>query len=282
MEEFERDIRLHWDIHYTGRRCEWKQRGGGHSVMSIDGHDIHYRDHIDGNIIVVHGGDDYNYSPCFVLNIDPKTNGAVLQTLYKRDNCFDDGHQNSRAVLKAVYRLAQEYGTKYMEFRDVSVKYCDKREIRLSDLSFLTTGKTWYESVLPELQCTDCEDLEEWRKQAHAATWRTVGADLVDIDIPGVDFDASGSSMIVLNAMKKDGRFCSFFVKYMERLLYRSGFLSLYGHTWYCPIPTVGGRRRQTKRQRKYQRERLSSDSRRTERAVGATERRVRTRRVDL
>lgn len=218
--------------------------------MTIDGHDIHYRHHIDGNIIVVNGGKNYDYSPCFVMDIDPISRTAVLQTLYKRDNCFDDGHQNSRTVLRAVYRLAQEYEVTRLEFRDVSVKYCDKREIRLADLSFLTTGRTWYESILPDLRCTDCEDIEEWRKQAHAATWRAVGDDLLDIGIDGVDFDAPGSSMIVLNAMKKDGGFCRFFVKNMDKLVFRTGIPSLYGRTWLCPIPTIGGRRRSRRRRR--------------------------------
>ncbi len=218
--------------------------------MTIDGHDIHYRHHIDGNIIVVNGGKNYDFSPCFVMDIDPKSRTAVLQTIYKRDNCFDDNHKNSRAVLQAVYRLAQEFEVSTLEFRDVSVIYCDKTEVRLADLSFLTTGKTWYESVLPGLRCTDCKDLERWRTNALNATWRAVGDEIVDIDIPGVDFDASGSSMVVLNAMKKDKRFCRFFASYMDDLVFRTDILSLYGRTWICPIPARNGRRRTMRRRR--------------------------------
>jgi hypothetical protein len=74
---------------------------------------------------------------------------------------------------------------------------------------------------------------------------------LIDIDIPGVDFDASGSSMLVLNAMKKDEGFCGFFAKYMDKLVFRTGIPSLYGRIWSCPIPASGGRRRTRRRHRR-------------------------------
>jgi len=256
MKALERAIRLHWAIHFPGRKWKKKQtgdyhsdnqhiRGGGYGVINMDGHDIHYFEEASGSSFVVYGGNTVHENPCFVLLLDGSDNTATLQSLYKYENCFDDGHQDGRAIVKAAYRLAQEHGARQLFLTDYSYIKCPQK-IFLADLSFLTTGQTWYESILPGLVCKDCEDLETLRTAVRTTTWRTVGADLIDIDLPGIDIDAPGSAMIVLNAMKKDGGFCWFFKKYMNTLLVRSGGESLRGYDWVCEIHPLVSRLRQT------------------------------------
>jgi hypothetical protein len=232
-QRMEEAIRLHWAIHFPGQPCVWKHRGGGDGVLNIDGHDIQYREHMDGKTLVINGG---STSPCFVLMLDIAAKEAVLQTLYKYENCFDDGYQDGRALVKAAYQLAKKYGIERLTLTDYSYIECPQK-IFLADLSFLTTGQTWYESILPGLVCKNCIALEEYRNKVRSNTWRTVGARIKGLQVNGVDIDAPGSAMAVLNLMKKSGNYCKFFSEYMPLIREWSGIQSLHGTDWYCDIP---------------------------------------------
>lgn len=277
MKALERAIRLHWYSRHPERSYEWKtnQRGGGYGVINVGGHDIHYREHIDGDILIVYGGVDALHStPCFDVHLDYVTKHAYLQTVNKRSNgerlssdsrtvvttesCFDDDHQNSRDIVRGVYKLVQQYGMEKLEFRDESVIYCPEErltpgsrtavsaEVLLADLSFLTTGRTWYESIIPNLVCMNCPNLERYRNTVYTNTWRTVGANIKGLQTNGVDIDAPGSAMAVLNLMKKSEKYCAFFSENMELLREWSGIQTLQGKSWYCDIPPLVSRLRQT------------------------------------
>ena len=242
MEDLETAIRLHWAIHFPGQPCAWRQRGGGDGILNIDGHDIQYREHMDGKTLVINGG---STSPCFVLMLDLAAKEAVLQTLYKYDNCVEDGYQDGRALVKAAYQLAKKYGIVRLTLTDYSYIECPQK-VFLADLSFLTTGQTWYESILPGLVCKNCITLEEYRNKVRSNTWRTVGARIKGLQVNGVDIDAPGSAMAVLNMMKKSGNYCKFFSEYMPLIREWSGIQSLHGTDWYCDIPFRAPTLRQT------------------------------------
>ena len=233
-----------WQNRTYGNKSYWSIQWKQHGVIHIDGHPIKYREDTTGRVVEIFAGVE-PHAPCFVLDLDLEDKTALLQNVYKRKNCFEDGHNNSSDTVRAAYKLARERGMRLLYFRDLSYINCPLRnesarqrittEISLVDLSFLTTGKTWYESILP-VTCVNCVDLELYRQKVHTNTWNTVGADLVRIDAPGVDFDAPGSAMVVLNAMKKDGRFCEFFRTHMHSLLRNSGISTLTNTHWECEI----------------------------------------------
>jgi hypothetical protein len=252
-EDFESMIRQFWLIKHGGRRIRWKQHGGGR--VEVDGHPINYRESVDGSSIIITAGDQHKYSQCFALSIYPDTKIAVLQTVSRRNDCFVDGHNNSRDLVRAAYMIAKERGMRAFEFTDLSYIVCPGT-VNLSDLSFLTTGQTWYESILPGLTCIDqlhnktCYLLDEYRQRVRTNTWRQVGHSLIDLDMHGVDIDAPGSAMLVLAALKREKQFCWFFDQNMDQLILNSGYVSMHGRQWMCKIeqPMSNWRRRTTRR----------------------------------
>ncbi len=240
-------------------RFVFRQVGGGDSEMIyVRGHPIRIFTMDDDDVtLYIAGGDT---APCFRLDIEKAGTHAVLGEVIRRNKCFADNSMESRNLVRAAYQVARDRGVRTLEFTDNSVIYCPDRVI-LSDLSFLTTGKTWYESIIP-LTCMDCPQLEQFRHKVLTNTWRTVGdSEFGNIRITGIDIDAPGSAMQMLAAMKKDGGYCRFFSDNMEALVYRSGVKTLHGKRWisYLPTPT---RTRSTAR-------RSSTGRRRTRRVQG-------------
>lgn len=228
------DIQLHWFQKQTcagdheNTRIRWKQRGG--AIIHVNSHPIHLREEVRGSSIFIHGGEA---APCFEIEL--QGTHAILQDVLRRDHCFSDDHKEGRDIVHAAYLVAKERGIKTLELTDNSYIRCPQK-IHLSNLSFLTTGQTWYESIIPGLRCTDIEDIELYREKARTTTWRRVGAELIDIDVD-VDIDAPGSAMLILNAMKRDKQFCWFFKKRMGRLLANSEIYdSLFGSHWEATI----------------------------------------------
>jgi hypothetical protein len=235
----EYDIALHLWRKYPDKHIEWKQVGGHTEERTIlqNGRAIRIRISTDDTSILLLGGKKPQLAPCFELTLDLARKESVLQSVKRQEKakCFMDDTVDMRAIVQVAYGLAKEYGMHTMEFTDVSVIYCPE-EVRLGELSFLTTGRTWYESILPQLRCLNCKSLDEYRVRVRTNTWRTVGANLIDLDTGDIDIDAPGSAMEVLSLMKKDRSFCWFFHEYMNQLMLQSGVGSLYGSHWICDI----------------------------------------------
>lgn len=235
----EYDIALYLWRKYPEKQIIWKHEGGASEERKriIDGREICIRTSTDDTSIILLGGKTPQTSPCFELTIDPIRKVSVLQSVRRQEKakCFMDNTIDMRAIVRVAYQLAKEYGMYTMEFTDVSVIYCPQ-EVRLGDLSFLTTGQTWYESILPHLTCLNCKLLAESRVRVRTNTWRTVGSNLIDLDTGDIDIDAPGSAMEVLRLMKKDRRFCWFFSEYMNILMLQSGVESTYGSHWICEV----------------------------------------------
>jgi hypothetical protein len=188
--ELESQIRQFWFIKDGGRHIRWKQHGGGR--VFVNGHPFNYRESVDGSSLTILGGNKTGYTPCFALSLNNHTSVAWLQTIEKQQShqlCFADGHSDSRDIVRAAYLIAQERGMRTFGFTDLSYIICPAK-VYLSNLSFLTTGKTWYESILPGLECKDCDSIDEFRQRVATNTWRQVGHSLIDLDVQGVDIDA--------------------------------------------------------------------------------------------
>ena len=51
-------------------------------------------------------------------------------------------------------------------------------------------------------------------------------------DTKGIDIDAPGSAMVVLNRAKNSRRKCALLSAYMDQIIQQSGILSMYGRHW--------------------------------------------------
>lgn len=222
------DIRRHWHLKHSRNglfpKLEWQQRGG--AVIYIDKHPIHIREVKDGKHFYIYGGPA---RPCF--SIELQKNHAILQDIARGKHCFADSH----TTVRAAAMIAKERGAHTMELSDNSVIYCPER-IALSDLSFVTTGQTWYESVLPNMTATKFTFLDQWRNAVTTNTWRIVGQGLPMFDTKGIDIDAPGSAMEVLNRAKNSRHKCALLSANMDQILQQSGILSMYGRHWVCRL----------------------------------------------
>jgi hypothetical protein len=145
-----------------------------------------------------------------------------------------------------AYEIAKQKGAKTFEFTDNSTRVVQDRKIILSDLSFLTTGKTWYERILPSihpLNERDKTDIEKARIIVKKNKWIDVYNNLlkiynidVNFDTTGIDIHNEGSAMKVLDRAKKSKKYAFFFDSEMYSLLASSFVISLHGKHWIMNI----------------------------------------------
>ncbi len=231
------------------------QGGGGHIKNGIP-----YR--VAGHIMIIRflpgdNGDETSYgiiggnnpsAPCFWLRINTKDRIGFLQSILGSTQCFLGElpeYKNTTAVVRAAYQFAVEHGIKTLIVDDDSRLHCPQTVV-LSDLSFLTTGRTWYERIIPGCQPTDetvRAQIDEWRERVRDSRWNDVkdvlGGEML-FDTSGIDVDAVGSTMAVLaRAKERDNnreQTCSLLAAYVPLIMMRLGIDSLWGKTWTCRI----------------------------------------------
>jgi len=219
---------IHSNSGYAGK---YIQIGGG--VVQVNGYRFGYRD-IEGGITIF-GGRHLSKRPCFILTIDKET--AILQSIESGNDCsLDEGATTKHTVLAAA-QLAKERGAQILIFTDNSTKHlANGKYFRLSNMYFLTTGKTWYESIFPcRLGPQDEQKYRIWKRRVFMNKWNDVYTCLKkeypDLDIDGsVDGSAEGSAMTFLQALKTERT--DFFADYEAELLMCSGVGSLHGLVW--------------------------------------------------
>lgn len=227
-------IRRYWAIHHPAtRELRWQQRGGG--LLRINGRTIRYRTEQSGNTTFLYGGGNTINRVCLVLELNRSTGEAVLQNVEGRTDCYTDAAAETSAkdIVRAAHRYAIHQRMRTIELTDNSTIRCPDK-LTLSDLSFLTTGRTWYESLIPGLVCTDCPEIEIHRAQVRQAAWRDIGADLIALQMT-LDPAAPGTAMQVLSAMKTSKQFCGFFKQNMAGMLFRNRMPTLMGTHWIAP-----------------------------------------------
>ena len=198
----------------------------------------------------------YNNS-CFILRIDTETNVASLNIINKSADCFnDESYDNSRDIVRAAYIIAKKKGCIRFELTDNSKIYCvpgknivsgygkDKDKIYLSDLYFLSTGKTWYESILKNLKpVKNIQLIEKNRIKVLTNTWDNVDKKLknkfgifYNFNVKNISTDKIGSAIKVLKQTINEKIHCEFFSKHMSELLLASKIISLHGSDWFIDI----------------------------------------------
>jgi hypothetical protein len=238
--------------------------GGGTGTFRTEGRIIRIRTVDEVNmrgeanrptdIVAVYGGGRGGVqSPaCFFLRVNRVTRRAILQSVQKRSDCFvgEDGDSDMRLVVRAALRWAAQHGVLSVDFVDNSHVMCESGgvAVELANMSFLTTGQTWYESAAPgcflvsEIQQTR---LVADRERVRRATWREVGVGVrTDLSavMGGIDVDAPGSAMEVLTRAKR-GRLCEVFRDEMAELLEGAGVMSYHGKTWRWELAAEAVRR---------------------------------------
>jgi len=215
------------DFSFTTPIC---QIGGG--SITVDGYPFEYIDVECG--ITMFGGLLGSSLPCFLLSME--NDCGALQSI--EVECW--GETAKHTVLAAA-KLAKQRGAKRLIFTDNSTKHIGNMSFRVSDMYVLTSGQTWYESILPIhlVREQDAQDVAIWREQVLTNTWQTVYECLrhrkPDIHIPdecleGVDVTQKGSARIVLTKIKNMQT--DFFAKYASFLILCSGIVSLHGLDW--------------------------------------------------
>lgn len=218
-----------------------RREDGG--IVSVPGADYDYRSSKNGERIVIHGGRKKGATECFLLFIDPDKR-ATLQSLKQSADCALDVGATGRHMVEAALKLVREHGSTRLELDDGSYKrFPSGKSFHLSNVYFITMGKTWYETLIPGLRpITDGEKIETWRRRVLTNRWIDVSADLKRKGVPmppseftsGIDPTQPGSAMIVLRRLKD--AHTDYFADYEEHIIAASNIGSLHGKPWEAPI----------------------------------------------
>jgi len=244
MNKLNRDIRLF----YFKNRFDMDMRGGAtreHEII-YKGHKIYYNNsrNVNGDIntLFIFGGRDAGRRPCFEMSIKDKV--ASLISIERGVDCFVDRHNNTRDVVELAFQIATERGCTAFNLTDNSYIRCPPYRFNLSDVYFLTTGQTWYESILPiKIKSWSEHELEEYRQTVKKTKWTTISKYLsgkgVDLEFitnltDGVDVNKTGSALAILSRIKhmKNVISCRFFSQNIDKILVASRVPSLYGKLW--------------------------------------------------
>jgi hypothetical protein len=216
------------------------QTGGGQ--ITVNGFRFPYIEYDEGSYIAIRGRLTKTYKPCFVLFIE-KDNTAVLDNV-ENSKCSLDEDAESKHAAKAAFAIAKEKGVSRIYLTDNSSKQiAPDTKFYLSDMYFLTTGQTWYESFLPiHLDKSEGIPIDLWREIVRTNTWAHVFNNLkrkhpditIPVNISDIDPVAPGSAIKVLNRIK-DAK-TDFFARYKLNLPGASDIATLRGPLWIADL----------------------------------------------
>ena len=245
----------------------WKQVGAGY--IAYRGHPFQIREDMSGSNFMIYGGRKVfeaptKSNPCFILQLYPDTKIAVLQSVSRGEDCFMDGTDDSAGIVHIAVWQARKHGMAALEFTDNSVIYCPERT-DLSDLSFITTGSTWYERILPGCQPSEPDKvahLNNTKQRINMILWKDVWRWITpnhEALIPAAG-EPTELAHVVLERLKKSGDHCQFFSDCASGLCRAFGLpSSLFGWSWivlftvspsYAKSDIVDNRRRKTQKRR--------------------------------
>ncbi len=188
--------------------------------------------------VVIRGGRSGRQTECFLVFLEPDGT-AELHGLKPASDCALTEGATGRQMVAAALQIARKAKAKSLSLTDLSVKEtASGKKFRLPDMYFLTTGQTWYESLIPGLvPIENAAMIAEWRDRVRTNTWDdvaeglrrrgvTLPADLTE----GIDTGRTGSATAVLRRIKDAGT--DVFADYGEKLLLASGIGPLYRTDW--------------------------------------------------
>lgn len=208
-------------------------------VIEYNGKQYKYRETEDMNHIYL-----YRESgrPCFEvdINIEDGVKHAHLNTLYNFPNCSVGVDSTGRDMLLAIVEILKpRTDIVYMGFSDHSGKeIAPNIFIRLSDVYFVATGKTWYGSILP-LEPDDKQFFQENYEAITSASWKDVIARLesyykgpitIPVNMDNINPAMPGSAMQMFRRIK-DAK-TDFFAKYRTRFMRAANCNSFFASTW--------------------------------------------------
>ena len=236
----------------------FKQKGGGRITVIYNGHPIIVRESMEGDFMMVYGGEKRGGRPCFILEINPATKHCTMIDLEAGrwgDTCFIDGYKNSAALVKVAIWAAKRNGAIQIELTDNSSILCPDmiEKIYLPELSFITTGQTWYERQMTGLRFGPVNDafadrLAVWRENVKSRRWAEVAPFIVEVAAQGLGEEMACD---VLTRMKKSQTWCSFFANNMDNLRRAFGIeRRIHGSLWILRFTLPVGRKRKTQKRR--------------------------------
>lgn len=212
-------------------RIQWFKLGDAHRYRKSD---------TDGRIYI-HKLEE----PRPFLRIYPTETHAEIELLSGKGG-FDT--TLSHGVLQLIIHMLGSRSVRYLIFNDY---YGEKTEthkwVCLSDVYFLTTGKTWYSSVFP-IESEDTRLFAHKYKKMVTATWDTVIERMNEsngspiallVDISDIDTSIPGSAMEVFRRIKDED--IEFFASYNHCVMPSLGFNSFFGSTWRYYFHTTPG-----------------------------------------
>ena len=266
--------KCNWDkvldklTHRVGQRLRWKQFGSGYvnlgnisnasnisygsisnteeaptqyheKIIEYNGKRYKYRETDDGNHIFLYRKQGASCFEIFIETVSGIT-FAHLNTFNNFSDCsIDNDSVGSDMLLAIVDILKPRTDITYLAFSDNSGKEIAPNVwIRLSDVYFVATGKTWYGSVLP-LVPDDQEFFNYNYRQITSATWTETLRFMeyhstipikIPVSIKDIDPTAPGSAMLVFRRIK-DAK-TDFFAKYRNLIMPSVGCNSFFSSTW--------------------------------------------------
>lgn len=219
------------------------QYGGSQGIVSANGFNYNYDQDYDAGIYTIYGARPRLKRECFLLFVnDDKT--AELHSMRHSKDCALQDNASSHNLLHAALTLAKEKGATRIELTDVANKHLPyDKSFRLSNMYFLATGRTWYETYGGfRPVAADEDDVARWRKRALTNRWTKIFSCLcksfptitIPVDISDVDGDVAGSAMEVFRRIKEART--SFFADYRDDLLICSGVGPIERITWVADL----------------------------------------------
>jgi len=219
----------------------WRRQGQfGGGTVSGNGIRYDYREYrntYDG-VHIFHGGRKHGKAECFLLMIENDGN-AVIQSLKQGVDCALDPGGSGRSLVHAAIELAKQKGAKHVYLTDLTRKeITPSQSFRLPWMYFLTTGQTWYESVIPGLRPVEGTfRIEKSRACVRNLSWASVmqakPGIIVPVTITDIDVTQPGSAMAVLQRIKENREVApTFFAENEDKLVGICEIGYLYGMDW--------------------------------------------------
>ena len=213
------------------------QTGGGE--VTVDGYRYDYRDTNGG--YTVFGGRSKGKRPCFILLVDGET--ANLQSVETGKDCSKEWGASVQHTVRAAIAVAQLRGAKQMFLTDNATKHNGPGvSFPLSNMTFVTTGRTWYESFLPVRPVDAGTAVNQWREIVTTLTWGPVWICLkkvipeLSVDV-GDDVTDNTPARAVFQLLKEQKS--TFFADTKHWLPTCCGIGSLYGLDWVMDLPVA-------------------------------------------
>ncbi len=216
-------------------------------IVIVNGKSYKYRETESGDAIYLYRRE--NTKTCFEIFLDVDKNGdsyAHLDSFYNFDDCCNTMDSTGRDLFLAVVQLLKERGgVKYMLFSDNSGKELENGEwISLADTYFVSTGKTWYESIVP-LTPDDPARYKTAHKNVMKATWASAYKILkennpelvIPVNISDINVHAQGSAMKVFRRIKEAEP--NFFADNKYSIMPSIKYTSMSGMKWKYYFPIV-------------------------------------------